>query len=532
MTLPALTKSIRFPGKCHFIHFNDVYNLEPAYEEDPIGGAARFATVIEELRQDLLPAVPILLFSGDFVGPSLMSTITQGAHIIEVFNLLEVDYGTFGNHDYDYGYQSLQDRLKGLDDDIDGNEGTDTTPVSRPRDYPPSQTKWICTNISEKGGGPVGGATTKRTELITVDGVKVGLLAVSEDWLLGCQQLKAGELVYEDFVASARKAARQLRALGAEVVLCLTHSRLECDQKLAEAVPEIDLLLGGHDHFYKRDRKRRIVKGGEEWRWVNHVSITAGGGVPPEIVVQRYDVDEEIKEEPRVLELMEKYRRMRDHKYQRVLAQTDIDLDATERICRFREGVLPNWICDVVAEDYSVAKGLQSSDIVLLTGFSFGGNRVFPAGELTLGDVFCIFPKPCGIVVISLSGEDIVRSLTHACQGLPRECGLLHHCNARLSYRIVLASDEVGPNSVSEVKFDGKAISLSRKYRVAISDFMATGRFGFDLFANAERLVCEEHAMQIQDIVKMYCDRHQEAIQTKLGRIEIVNPSNRTRASF
>lgn len=38
-------------------------------------------------------------------------------------------------------------------------------------------------------------------------------------------------------------------------------------------VPEIDLLLGGHDHFYKRNRAKRIVKGGEEWRWLNHIIV-------------------------------------------------------------------------------------------------------------------------------------------------------------------------------------------------------------------------------------------------------------------
>ena len=97
------------------IHFNDVYNLDSQYAEDPIGGAARFMTVVEggavqlsfmssahaiffilllEIKEKLAAEgrKPLILFSGDFVGPSLMSTITQGAHLIDAFNLLKVNY--------------------------------------------------------------------------------------------------------------------------------------------------------------------------------------------------------------------------------------------------------------------------------------------------------------------------------------------------------------------------------------------------------------------------------------------------------
>ncbi len=42
--------------------------------------------------------------------------------------------------------------------------------------------------------------------------------------------------------------ARKLRAAGADIVIALTHMRSHNDRKLAASVPEIDLVLGGHDH--------------------------------------------------------------------------------------------------------------------------------------------------------------------------------------------------------------------------------------------------------------------------------------------
>lgn len=55
------------------IHFNDVYNVEPG-ENEPVGGAARFKTKIEQLRDELHSKFgskePLVLFSGDALGPS------------------------------------------------------------------------------------------------------------------------------------------------------------------------------------------------------------------------------------------------------------------------------------------------------------------------------------------------------------------------------------------------------------------------------------------------------------------------------
>lgn len=42
--------------------------------------------------------------------------------MIEVMNLIGVDYATFGNHELDYGYQSLKNRLAGVDCDVEDNE--------------------------------------------------------------------------------------------------------------------------------------------------------------------------------------------------------------------------------------------------------------------------------------------------------------------------------------------------------------------------------------------------------------------------
>ena len=518
----------------HIIHFNDVYNFDAAYEEEPVGGASRFATHLELLRQKLLKAgncEPLLLFSGDFVGPSLMSSVTKGAHLIELFNLLGVHYATFGNHELDYGYASLKSRLAGVDDDVeDAAFGT--------YDYPETQTKWIMTNMTETATGlPLGGKGVVRTALFDWNGssskgplpIKVGILAVSEDWLKGCGHLKPGELAYEDYIKSAKAAALDLRSRGAEVVLALTHSRLSNDYELTKAVPEIDVLLGGHDHFYKEDLPFRIVKSGEEWRWVSHVTVSVEAGRQPVLGLTTHEVKSAVALSKEVQSLCSKYDNLCAKKFDRVLFQTAVDMDPTEESVRFKESALANWVCDMCAWDYNADDGLDlGADICILQGFNFAGKAVIPKGNFTLGHLMSIFPKSIRIVVVKLSGADLVRSLELGAKSLPGECGGLHHVSSRLKYTIDLgAAHEKATPKVKNVLFDDAPIDLTRIFTLAISDSLAQGGFGFTWFKHAETVVAEEFASQLHDLCVQYCkakasDPEAFPARPSMGRISIV----------
>ena len=67
-------------------------------------------------------------------------------------------------------------------------------------------------------------------------------------------------VVYTDPVAAARMVCLELREHGCTLVICLSHLGYRyddpsrpSDQTLAVAVPEIDLILGGHTHTFLDD---------------------------------------------------------------------------------------------------------------------------------------------------------------------------------------------------------------------------------------------------------------------------------------
>ena len=93
------------------LHFNDVYELLPAKAE-PVGGVSRFATVVKRLRAraaSSAPApAPLLLFSGDAISPSLLSTVMRGRHMVDALNAVGVDAACVGNHDVDFGVPTFE----------------------------------------------------------------------------------------------------------------------------------------------------------------------------------------------------------------------------------------------------------------------------------------------------------------------------------------------------------------------------------------------------------------------------------------
>jgi len=58
-------------------------------------------------------------------------------------------------------------------------------------------------------------------------------------------------IIYEDFVECARRYNKILREEhNCDLVIALTHMRVPNDELLTRSVPELDLVLGGHDHDY------------------------------------------------------------------------------------------------------------------------------------------------------------------------------------------------------------------------------------------------------------------------------------------
>ena len=204
------------------LHFNDVYEIE-ARAREPVGGASRFSTLLKQFAHE----EPLILFSGDAFNPSMMSTVTKGKHMVPVLNCFNIHTACFGNHDFDFGVENLEQ-------------------LAHDTNFP-----WLISNVFDATTGrPLAGGEASR--LVEWRGHKIGLVGlVEEEWLVTLATISMDEVRYVDFVDEGRRLARQLKAQGAQLVIALSHMRQPNDERLVAEATEIDLVLGGHDGWLR-----------------------------------------------------------------------------------------------------------------------------------------------------------------------------------------------------------------------------------------------------------------------------------------
>ena len=84
-----------------FVHLNDTYRIG-AVEDGKAGGFGRVVTIVRKLQAEGRDVR--ILHGGDFLYPSLESSLWQGEQIVEAFNFMDSIaplYAVAGNHEFD-----------------------------------------------------------------------------------------------------------------------------------------------------------------------------------------------------------------------------------------------------------------------------------------------------------------------------------------------------------------------------------------------------------------------------------------------
>src|SRR5262249_49113417 len=88
------------------LQINDVYSTTPI---DGAGGLARVAALKRKLSAGGHPV--IMALAGDFLSPSVASSVFKGEQMVAALNSAGLDFATFGNHEFDFGMDVLVRRM-------------------------------------------------------------------------------------------------------------------------------------------------------------------------------------------------------------------------------------------------------------------------------------------------------------------------------------------------------------------------------------------------------------------------------------
>ncbi|MDP3769163.1 MAG: 5'-nucleotidase, partial [Dehalococcoidia bacterium] len=193
--------------------------------------------------------------------------------------------------------------------------------------------------------------------------------------------------------------------------------------------------------------------------------------------------------------MIKRYNAKLDERMGGVVGRTAVELDPRETACRFREGLLTGFVCDVIASEMRLK--ISGTDFAVIGGAAFSGKATIPPGNLTMGDIFDLFPNDTRVMCLRMPGSAVRRMLTVMVREVPGEAPSFPHCSGELRFTISLIGGT--PAKIRDVTVRGEPLDDEKQYTVAVEDFAGkgSGKYKFLRGSGAETLVDEENAAQV-----------------------------------
>ncbi len=207
-----------------------------------IGGVARRATLLRQLRETLQPYPALVIDAGDYMDGTPFSLEFQGEADVATMNRCNYDYATLGNHEFSNPLEQVL-RLVQM-----------------------SNFQTVCANLRYRDTGE---PLVPPFAIAQVGELRVALFGLVMTDTQNYRGARERVQVLNPFEV-ARELVPQLRQ-QADVVILISHLGIGDDERLAREVPGIDVIVGGHSHT--RLAEPRFVE------WQQKAPVNLGGTI-------------------------------------------------------------------------------------------------------------------------------------------------------------------------------------------------------------------------------------------------------------
>jgi 2',3'-cyclic-nucleotide 2'-phosphodiesterase (5'-nucleotidase family) len=451
--------------RVRIVHTNDFHGRllpQPGTGAGPVGGSAVLAAHFDSARARF-DGPTLLLSAGDDLQGTAVSNLSWGRAVVDVQNRKRYDAAALGNHEFDWGLDTLRARVAD------------------------SRFPWLAANLYETATGRHP-AWAQPWVLIERDGVRVGVIGLAQEQTPELVMAGITEgLEFRSSPEAVDRYAAEARAAGADFVVVVAHEGVVCREpgsaptepsagcegRLADIARQVrvpvDLFLGGHTHlrnftdasgvpvmqalrfgeaFSLVDLERR---GGETRILYRAILPASAAGVDPDTAVARVVADWEEALRP---------------VSERVITELAEPLDHFDR----QPGEFP--LGSLLADAQRLATGAD-------VGFvNVGGiRRGLPRGPVTFGMLFELQPFQNDMVVVELSGALLRETLELALgpDGRPR----VHLSGLRVEYD---SAAPAGHRIQRLILDDGRVLGPADPVTVGTTSFVAAGGDGYVQF--------------------------------------------------
>ncbi|MFA4886448.1 MAG: 5'-nucleotidase C-terminal domain-containing protein, partial [Desulfotomaculaceae bacterium] len=410
----------------------------------------------------------LIVSCGDNYQGSVLSNMLRGVPVMSAFNDIGVGVSGLGNHDFDWGLDTVTE------------PGIANYPI-------------ICANLLYKG-------TNERVfdpyKIFEKDGVKIAVVgAVTEELTNIVLADYVKDYNVGSIVDNVEQAANDARAKGAQIVIALIHAGdnrniktapvFDVANQLGGAGGVVDAVLGGgsHDLVNTTAANGTLVaiagsygKGFINMKITRHTDGTLAfntsyidGDTASTVFPHGYKALSPVIDQA-INNIVNEAKTQVGPVANQKLGEADTDMTIAMADSPWGESLAGNWVCDVV-------KAKVNADFAFINK---GAMRIdIPRGDITMGTMYTFMPFDNTITTANLTGAQIKTLLEQAVD----EGG-----KGAQAAGLKFVYDPGAPSGariVSISKSDGTPVNMtdnSKTYKVATNDFMSTGGDGFDIY--------------------------------------------------
>ncbi|MCF8020955.1 MAG: 5'-nucleotidase C-terminal domain-containing protein [Vallitaleaceae bacterium] len=467
-------------------HVNDVHSRVAEYNNF---GFAKIATVVNEART--AGDHVLLLDAGDSFHGQTFATISKGASIARLMNLMKFDALTTGNHDFNYGQARLLE-------------------LQAETNFP-----LLAANVIKADNSML----LDDYVIKEFEGVKVAIfgLATPETTYKTHPDNVEG-LTFEDPTVTAQRMVDLLTPM-ADIIVCLGHignQGMYTSEAIATAVDGIDLFVDAHSHSIYGEgsgmvvNDTLIVQTNDYAKNLGKVTLSyMDGTVTSSATLLTTEDAASIVPNPDVLALMETVDAENEVITSAVVGTTTIDLQGERSFVRTGETNLGNLIAEAMLD-------ASGADLAITNG---GGIRAsIPTGDITQGDIISVLPFGNYVITKSVMGSDIRSILEVGISDYPTEKGAFPHI---AGMTIKFDSNLPVGSKLTEVMIGDELLDDTKTYVLATNDFLGAG--GDEYTALANYPILGEFAA-LDEVLVSYMKENGTEKATVTGRIAAVEP--------
>jgi 5'-nucleotidase/UDP-sugar diphosphatase len=398
------------------LHTNDMHSafigLGPASDYTPFtlnddktrGGYARLGALIAKRKKARKDQGPVLVLdAGDYsMGTAFGAATREIGGELQLMGRMGYDATTYGNHEFDYGPEGL-----GKSIGVAAKAGRVPAVLASNTSFAASDATLADLQRLTKEG------VVRRYQVIERGGIRFGLFGV-----IGKEAIfyaNGGAVTFTDFIEAAREMVKVLRETEkVDVVIALSHGGVQKgkdgrytsgdDVQLAESVPGIDVVIGGHSHTELQEativnNRTPVVQTGKEGKNLGELVVTLENGNLKVDSYRLYPIDDILAGDRAIADEIEKLKKSvtaavfasRGYSVDQPLAIIPQDLPNTYTDIAAGT-ILANLVTDSFREATKADIGFTANGL-MRAGLARG-----KSGVQTVYDIFAVAPLGYGVV--------------------------------------------------------------------------------------------------------------------------------------